>query len=503
MLTGWSATFVRSVIALLLVPFLLKRLGQDGYGLVGLLGVIMGFASVADLGLSTALGRELAERKTRNDIRGFHETASTALLLYVILSIIVASAFFLLAPWLADTFKIPGHFRADAIFLIRTCGVASIILSCISPVFSAGLASFMRFDTLNILGICSGLVSSLLHFLLLTYLPWNPVYISMWIGLGLAGGNTVLFWFFYRKSCFGGELGWQYVNASRLKPLFGVGAYMYISQIANTISEQSDPLVISYFLGPAKVALYQPGTKLSLMTSPVILTLSTQLHPYTTQLHVEKDQEKMRQVLLLNTRFTLLLGSLASGGLFIFAEPFCRIWLSGTLGANYHVVVQVMQCYAMLDFLGYCGSSQWPVLLGMKKLDFILWNNVPAAILNIALSIYFVGFTSLGVPGVLLGSVIAKLVRMIRLVFYTPQLCGVTTWGYLKESYAAPAVCMAWVLATGSLLQTHIPCQGWFIMASLAAATALIWLIPAVSLGIKKEERLRIWQFIQARLNAT
>ncbi len=57
---------------------------------------------------------------------------------------------------------------------------------------------------------------------------------------------------------------------------------MYAIQLTRTLSEKSDPLVISAFFGPAGVALYQPGGKLSTLIRPVVLAMADQMYPLTT-----------------------------------------------------------------------------------------------------------------------------------------------------------------------------------------------------------------------------
>ena len=54
--SSWLAVLAQSGIAFFLIPFLITHLGKEGYGLVGLLGVLLGFSQIVDLGLRGALG---------------------------------------------------------------------------------------------------------------------------------------------------------------------------------------------------------------------------------------------------------------------------------------------------------------------------------------------------------------------------------------------------------------------------------------------------------------
>lgn len=54
-LTGWGVVGLQAATGLYMVSFLLGKLGWDGYGAIGILMSIIGFAEIADLGLPMGL----------------------------------------------------------------------------------------------------------------------------------------------------------------------------------------------------------------------------------------------------------------------------------------------------------------------------------------------------------------------------------------------------------------------------------------------------------------
>src|SRR5690242_14901082 len=57
-----AGQFVYPVLSLLLVPFYLRRLGLEGYGVIGFLTLLSTLLGVFTRGLGTALQREMARR---------------------------------------------------------------------------------------------------------------------------------------------------------------------------------------------------------------------------------------------------------------------------------------------------------------------------------------------------------------------------------------------------------------------------------------------------------
>lgn len=496
---GWIAILVRALIAMVMVPFLLGKLGKDGYGLVSLMGVIVGLTAVADLGLRGALGRELSEQVAKKDQQAFNELVSTALVLYLSIGLGLALVAWMLAPWFATVFKVPDVLRLDAIRMVRFYGSLSVIISFVAPVFSASLSSYHRFDLINVVQIFGGIVSSLLLFVVISFVDnalWG------WVAVMLVFQLTILLLkiFFFKKFCVGGRIGFGCVNFSRLRPLFQLGGYMYALRLTQTLSARSDPLVISFFFGAAGVALYQPAGKLSDMVRPVVTMLAEQLYPLTTRQHVGNDQEKMQKILLLGTKFTLLLGVLVSVCMFVFAEPFCRLWLEKSIGSDYTVVAKIMMGWAIIDFTTYAAGTQWPVLLGMKKLKFLVWTQLPTAVLNVLISIYLVGYTNLGIPGVVVATIVIGCVRRPILMWHTARECGLSFFTYFRLAYARPLVALIPPLVAAIYIKQFS--SGWLSLILCLCFTGLVWLAASLVLCLGKAEYQLIRKFIMNRVSA-
>lgn len=487
-LSGWLAVGIRGVLALIMVPFLLSHLGKEGFGLIGILGVIVSMAVVADLGLRSALGRELAEQVARNDLRTFNELASTALVLYFCIACILGLAGWLLAPWIVEVLKVSETLQEDAINSIRIYGTLSIILSFITPVFSAALSSYHRFDIINSIQLIVGIISSIVLFIVIPIVE-NPLY--GWVGVMLVSEVFILLLtiVFFLRFCQGSEIGVGFLNVKRLIPLFHLGGYLYVIQLAQTLTNTANSIVLSLFLGPIGVALYQPASKLSAMFNPIVMTLAEQLFPLTTKFHTTEDKEKLQQIFFWGTKYTLLLGSFVSVSIFIYSEPLARLWLFDSLGEDYLIVAQVMKVFAIVDLMTYASGTQWPVLLGMKKLKYLSILLIVTAILNVLVSIYFVGFTAAGVVGVLYGTIISKLIRIVLLTSYVLGLLKVRFSVFFQRSVSGSLSCLFFPGLGAWILIHNFPCETWTDLLFMVAVTAVLWSFCFWFIGLDSNER--------------
>jgi len=455
-------------IALAIVPFLLDSLGKDGYGLIGLLGVIVSLSVVADLGLRQALGRGLSEKVVNQDVEGFRALSSTAMALYLGIATVLIVIQWVLAPWLASVFNVPDRLRDSAIWMIRLYGGASLLLSFIKPVFAAGLQSFLRFDSVNVVQTISVIGSGVLLFICISYVSISPLVVWAVVMFSVLLLDLLLLWILYRRRCFSGKLGLRYLDSRTLKPLLHLGSSMYVLQLTGAIAERSDPLVVSFFLGTAGVALYQTGAKLSQVLRPVVMMLSTQVYPLTTRFHVLDQQDRQKRALVLGTRYTLLFGVVVSAGLVLFAERFCWLWLYGVLGSDYVTVVHVMRLWALASIAEYAGAMHWPLLLGMKRMKFAIAIQVPSAMFNILVSIYLVGFTDLGIPGVLVATILTNLVRRPISIWYVSKVTGLSIAEHLRSAYL-PGGILLLLLAAFHYVLRICPIYSWSMLIVFAA----------------------------------
>lgn len=487
-MAGWASEAVRFVIALVMLPFLLGKFGREGYGLLVLLGVIVGLTTVMDLGVRGALGRHLAEQVAKKDTRRFNELASTALVLYLVIASVFAAICLALAPLLARVFKVSDELMPQAVFLIRWYGSISVMLSFIAPVFAATIIANNRFDLANYLDIGVAILSGLVIF---AVVGLTDAGLYGWAGVSLAGQVILLLLrgFTARRIWPSLDIRLAHFRRDALRPLFSLGGYLFVFNMTHLLSVRADPIVLTWFFGLAGVSLYNPGGSLPARSRRLVKTLSRQLHPLATAYHVTGKTQQLQAVLIRGTRYTLLMGIPVCVILGIFAMPIMRLWLERVLGADYRIPALVMTGWAVVDLFTYAAGSQWSVLLGMNRLKFLVWTSVPAGIVNILVSIILVGYTSLGIPGIMVATVIIAAIRRPIITVYTARVCGMSARRYLMESYLRPILVLALVAAVGLALRIGVAPSSLIALAACVAGVGCLWVPLCWWVGFNPADR--------------
>ena len=87
---SYTTIFLTNVIGLVLTPFIIKSLGDAEYGLYSLIGAFVGYITVLDLGLNNTIVRFVAKYRAENDKIGEERFLSTTMIIYCLISVIIA-----------------------------------------------------------------------------------------------------------------------------------------------------------------------------------------------------------------------------------------------------------------------------------------------------------------------------------------------------------------------------------------------------------------------------
>jgi O-antigen/teichoic acid export membrane protein len=486
--TKWVATLSNAGIELLIIPFLIVHLGKEGYGLAGIAAGIISLTTIADLGLRGSLTRQLTEAHSQNNIEKFNQFLSSALMIYSAAGLFLAGCFMAMAPILARAFKVPEEFMPQGIFLIRVYASSAFCITLVRTCFCGVLASQHRYDLINHVNAGTGIVKGGLLFVVLGL-----------TNTGLYGwASSVLFslllailitYILARKVYPQFSIGLRYVRTSAVGELLSLGLYFFFINLIGILGEQSQPIIVTVFLGPAAVALYRPAKGLSGMGRMFVLAMAWQLHPLTTKYYVAGEMENLRSVLIRGTRYSLLMGIPIFIFLSIFAEPITFVWLGKQLGDSYRLTAWMLAIFALTELFAYAGGCQGATMIGMKRLRFPLLLNLPLAIGSLAASVFLVGYTSLGVLGVAIPTLAVFMIRLIFETIYVAHITGVGLGRYVKESYLRPLLLLILLIPMAVGLRIFLEPRTVLSLILCAGLVSVFWMIFCWLIGFNRFDR--------------
>lgn len=253
--TAWSllGMGVPLAVAAIAIPFLIKGLGTERFGLLSIIWVIVGYFSAFDLGMGRALTKLVSERLGQGNEGEIPDLVITALVIIGALGVVAAGVIAAVVPWLVnDILKTSASLRAEGerAFWILSSSLPFII---VSGGLVGLLESHQQFRAISLVRSVTGSLSFLgpliaLHWTPLLTATATALVISRVLATGAyAGWCLVAFPGTFRRGRF---------RTSLLLPLIDFGGWFTVSNVISPIMVYMDRFFIGAIAGLTAVTYY-------------------------------------------------------------------------------------------------------------------------------------------------------------------------------------------------------------------------------------------------------
>lgn len=413
--------FLSIAISFYMMPFLVGNLGDRMYGMWALLGSILGYYGVMDLGLSSAVSRFFSRAVGRNDAEEIKKIASTSFYLFVGLGLFCILTSVCVANYLKYVIQDPQDLRLVQILIL----LLTINFAVDFPVrtFNAAFSSNLREDLSSLINIVRTVANA------------AAIYIVIKKGYGLLGMTIVTVSVSMIDSAARVAISYRiepnmcihpaYFERSKIFELFNYSVYTLIGRIANILKLHLDRLVITAYLSLSSVTHFTVGSRLIEYLSSLMQQFFLGTIPFHSQDEGKNDFAAIRRNFLFFTRVSVFLSMYFGGIALLYGKTFIMRWMGTGYGDGGNVLIILLIPY-ILDFIQ---MPLWTMLMGISKHKYSCYTGLTEGILNLALSIYWV--QKYGIYGVALGTAVPM---MLRTVFVAP-IYGCDSIGMPLKNY--------------------------------------------------------------------
>jgi O-antigen/teichoic acid export membrane protein len=426
-----AGRFVILLANFLVTPYLLGKLGPTQYGLWILVGSIVAFGWLLDLGIAAAVTKFVAEHSARGDIEAVHRTVSTALWIYAGLGLAAVLLGVIGGLVIGVTLGLAPSERASLGWLTFLMALTIGITIAFSPA-TAVLRGLQRFDLANLAIVGTGIAMLLTSILALA------------LGAGLLGmvaANTVVtlvgqVWtvWLVRRSAPSLRFDWRDPDRTVARRIAGFSGAVFAVQLASRLQFEVDGIVVAAVLSVGSVTPYALALRLSGLATIVAGQFTSVIQPVAAQLSAGDDRVRLRTLYIVSTRLTLAILLPLGVAVSALAGPILTVWV-GSQYDDAAALVAILTAAAIID------TSLWPagyILQGMNRHRPLALIALVSALANIGLSIVLA--RNLGLIGVALGTLIPT--SLEACMFVTPlatRLLGVSPVMFVNQAIL-PAV---------------------------------------------------------------
>jgi len=357
-------------IQLLVIPISIKVLGVEQYGLWLVVGSLVAWGGVTDLGFAPGLLNVVATAQGRGDRDGMRRAISTALVAYLVVAGVVAGLALALSrsqslPWLLG---VRGQEAAQSTrMLVLVCGLifaASTITRTVGTTARAVqegyLSSYSEVAgssaSLGLLFVIVGRGGGLLAYALVVSLP--PLIAQV----GLA---AYIFGFRYPWL----KPAWKCCDTETLRTLWGFAGPLTVVQLSSVAGLYSANLLIANRLGAAQVPNYAVPYGLFAAINGLIWTIISPYIPAIAEAAGRGDWNWIRKRLSRLYAVGVGIAILGGGVLVAGGNLFLRLWTGGTILAGMQLML-ALYAFSVLDVSSAINSV---VLQGLGFVRLLAW----------------------------------------------------------------------------------------------------------------------------------
>lgn len=405
------------VISLVSVPLTVHYLGPERYGVWLTISSLLVWMAITDFGLAgNALVNVLSEADGKEDRRAAQEYVSSAvwaLSAIAALFAIVALATFRFIP-LAAIFNVSTVPHSE---LALACGwtiaffVIGLPLSVQNSIYSAHQDGFLS----NAWGIAMNM-SSLIALVIVSHFHGGLPQLV----LALSGTRSVVL--LINVYCmFRTRYHWlvpvlSAVRWHRTRRLFKLGAKYFMMQIGALGIYQSQPLIITQILGPAKVMVFVVAQRVISLPLDLVYMVTAPLVPAFGEAKARREWSWIKRAYRNATLASLACAIPVLLAIALTAKPLIRIWAGSAAVPTTSLIVWL----SLYNLLGVVLMATGQLLIGIERVNPLTISVVLCALCTIAFGIVLGRWA--GLSGVAMAMATSKV-----LTFVPIQLWAVRT----------------------------------------------------------------------------
>lgn len=350
------------LVAVVTIPFVVRGLGTERFGLLALAWVVLGYFTIFDLGLGRATTKYVAEALGKGEEDRVPSIIWTAVTVQVIMGSVGAIVLLATTDLLVDrVLNIPQELLDEARITFHLLAF-SIPVVLISSSFSGALEAAQRFDLINALRIP---ISILTYFLPL---------LGLFLGLGLPGIVALILLarlcalaaFVIMNLRIRPELREYSPSSALLSQLFAYGGWITVSSVVGPILVYLDRFLISSLLTIAAVAYYtapyEAVTRLWIISASLTMTI----FPAFSALQGGKNEKRLKTLFARSVKYILLATGPVVIVIWLFAGEMLHIWLGADFVAESTSAMQILAVGVLINSLG---QTPFAFLQGVGRPD--------------------------------------------------------------------------------------------------------------------------------------
>jgi len=331
LIAGLASSIWSALIGLAVVPFYLKYLGIEAYGLIGFFVTTQAVLSLLDMGMAPTINREVARCSASGDLKEAGKLLHTLAVVYWVMAGVIALLILALAPLIAEYWLQSKQLSPQTIS--HAVMLMGLVVACRWPIglYQGALIGAQRLTVSSGINMAMATIGSLGAVMVLALVSPTIEAFFIWQGcVGLVYALTM------RSAAWRiiGEIDQPRFDVDKLKSIWRFTAGMSGIALSATVLTQLDRVILSKMLGLEEFGHYMIATAIAGGLYILIMPVFNVVYPRLSALAEAGEAGKLTDLYRSGTRLLATVLFPVAMLLAVFAEDLVHIWTGNVAVAS-------------------------------------------------------------------------------------------------------------------------------------------------------------------------
>jgi O-antigen/teichoic acid export membrane protein len=323
-LSNWVAFLLIALVNFFVSPYIVHRLGDAQYGIWILVGSLVGYMGLLDIGVRNAVTRFVAAFHAAGEHEKTGRIVSSSLLIFVATGLAAIGLALLVAAFGIRFFRITPELQTVAQAVLILAGL-NVAVTLVSGVFGGVLIGLQQFTTANGIQILGTLLRAA-GFVAVLYRGDGliaMILVQLFFSALVLAANARTSFRKYPQL----EVGWKLWDREHLSLLFSFSLYSFLMDMSLRLSFHTDSVVIGMFLPVGMITFFAIAGSLINYAREFISGIAYAVMPLASALQAGGKDREVQRVTLKGAKYASMIALPIALCFILRGETFIRLWM--------------------------------------------------------------------------------------------------------------------------------------------------------------------------------
>ena len=476
----------------LLVPFIIRGIGQSNYGLYTAASALITMF-IVDLGLGTAITKFVSKYRVVSNQEEINKVTFVVFTCFIALSLVLLLIFAILFPLLGTIYSSFTDKELDSFRIIFIIVASYSVITFPFSIVNGMLVSYDKIFLAKIADIVSKLIFIVLTILVLA-LDLGVYFLTACFAIHGFVGVALKLIFVKTKTPIHFFTKVESPEFKRIfKEVISFSIWAAINSFGRVILVSIAPSILGFASSNAKgtgeIAILSIAIQIESYVSLFATTFGSIFYPSISRILFNKSSDYMESISdfqkfhIKIARIQVLLLFIILAGLAVFGQEFVYLWVGEGYEKSYYCILAI--CLPALLF--YPLQTAENAIAAIEKIKYCGISTIISVVIGIVSSIGLA--FAWGAIGVSIGICIGFLVRTILFNIVFNQRLNIRPIKFYLESYFSFLIPTIIAVAIGIALNRLLPGPSWIYFIVKAGTVSICYSVFVCAFGLNRSER--------------